>query len=173
MRKRIFECLRRYKYGSAGCHFVSSKYVYCCFLSDWDVGAQVSLTVSMLRTLKTGRVLPELARVTGAPESFLSKILQELCRGGMVTSSRGQSGGFEILPAGRNATIASVIAVVEGPIRLNVCLAAKGACDRKKDCPAHPVWESAQIALLKVLDSRTIADLAADAGTGARKKSRS
>ena len=43
-------------------------------------------------------MLPELTRVTGAPESFLSKILQELCRRGMVISSRGQSGGFQILP---------------------------------------------------------------------------
>jgi Rrf2 family protein len=116
-------------------------------------------------------MLPELARVTGAPQSFLSKILQALCRGGMVTSSRGQSGGFEILPAGRNATIASVIAAVEGPIRLNACLVPKGLCVRKKDCPAQPVWASAQAALLKVLDSRTIADLVADAATGARKKS--
>ena len=118
-------------------------------------------------------MLPELARVTGAPESFLSKILQELCRGGMVISSRGQSGGFQILPTGRNATIASVIAAVEGPIRLNACLVPEGACGRKKDCPAHPVLASAQIALLKVLDSRTMANLAADAGTGAHKKSRS
>src|ERR1035438_275936 len=29
------------------------------FLSDWGVGAQVSLSVSILRTLNTGRVLPE------------------------------------------------------------------------------------------------------------------
>src|ERR1017187_7081968 len=58
MREGVFECFLRCKYGGARCHFVSSKNVY--FLSDWGVGAQVLLTVSILRTLKTGRVLPEL-----------------------------------------------------------------------------------------------------------------
>jgi Rrf2 family protein len=136
-------------------------------------GYAIRAMIHLAEVPEIGRLmLPELARVTGAPESFLSKILQELCRGGMVTSSRGQSGGFEILPAGRNATIASVIAAVEGPIRLNACLVPEGACDRKEACPAHPVWAGAQTALLKVLDSRTIADLAADTATGARKKSR-
>src|ERR1017187_8584826 len=60
MRERIFECFLRRKYRGAGCHFVSCNYVYFYFLSDWGVGAQVSLRVSILRTLNTGRVLPEL-----------------------------------------------------------------------------------------------------------------
>src|SRR5208282_3733410 len=92
------------------------------------------------------------------------------CRYG---SSCGQASGFEVLPAGRNATIASVIAAVAGPIRLNACPVPEGAFDRKEDCPAHPVLPSAQTALLKVPESKTITDLAADAATGARKKSRS
>src|ERR1035437_9777275 len=58
MREGIFECFLRCKYRGTGCHVISSNYVY--FLADWGVGAQVSVTVSILRTLKTGRVLPEL-----------------------------------------------------------------------------------------------------------------
>jgi Rrf2 family protein len=110
-------------------------------------------------------MLPDLARITGAPESFLSKILQELCRAEMAASVRGQSGGFAILPAGRNATIGSVIAAVDGPICLNVCLMHNKACDRKCECPAHPIWANAQLALLKVLNAQTIADLAAQAAS--------
>jgi len=106
-------------------------------------------------------MLPELARETGTPESFLSKILQKLCRAGLASSSRGSSGGFQILPKGRNATIASVVAAVEGPIRLNACLVDEAPCHRKDACPASPVWASAQLALLKVLDAQTIAQLAA------------
>ncbi len=33
--------------------------------------------------------LPSLAQATGAPESFLSKVLQSLARGGLITSQRG------------------------------------------------------------------------------------
>ena len=45
--------------------------------------------------------LPELAEATDAPESFLSKVLQALSRAGLISSRRGQSGGFEISPRGR------------------------------------------------------------------------
>ena len=107
-------------------------------------------------------MLPELAAATAAPETFLSKVLQALCRAGMVFSRRGKSGGFEILPKGRQATLSSVIAAVDSPIRLNACLVSGDSCDRKDECPAHRVWVKAQSAMLQALDEKTVADLAAD-----------
>ncbi len=128
--------------------------------ADYAVRALIHLA-----TLPEGErvMLSDLAEVTGAPETFLSKVLQSLCRAGMVASHRGQSGGFEVLAAGRNATISSVIAAADSPIRLNLCLVSGDSCDRKAWCPAHPVWARAQAAMLQVLDTQTIADLAADA----------
>ena len=109
-------------------------------------------------------LLPELAKSISAPESFLSKILQELCRAALVASSRGHSGGFAILPAGRNATIRSVIEAIDGPVRLNLCLPGKDFCEKRGNCPAHGVFVKAQLALLTALDAQTISDLA---GVGA------
>jgi len=105
-------------------------------------------------------LLPALARATGTPESFLSKVLQALCRAGFIASRRGQSGGFEILPPGRNASIRAVIEAIEGPICLNLCLISGASCNRKPYCPAHPIWAKAQEAMLAVLDTATVADLA-------------
>jgi Rrf2 family protein len=105
-------------------------------------------------------LLPALARATGAPSSFLSKVLQALCRAGFIASRRGQSGGFEILPRGRQATIRTVIEAIEGPICLNLCLISGASCSRKSYCPAHPIWARAQEAMLGVLDTATVADLA-------------
>ena len=104
--------------------------------------------------------LPELARKAEASGSFLSKVLQDLCRAGFVESRRGRSGGFSILPSGRAATIASVIAAMDGPIRLNICLLAGNTCDQKRECPAHSVWMRAQETLLRVLGMRTMEELA-------------
>ncbi len=105
-------------------------------------------------------LLPALARATGVPESFLSKVLQALCRAGLIASRRGQSGGFEILARGRQATIRTVIEAIEGPICLNLCLISGASCSRKSYCPAHPIWARAQEAMLGVLDTATVADLA-------------
>ena len=105
-------------------------------------------------------LLPALAKATGAPKSFLSKVLQALCRAGFIASRRGQAGGFEILAPGREASVRAVIEAIEGPISLNLCLSKGVSCNRKFHCPAHPVWEKAQEAMLDVLRSAKVAELA-------------
>jgi Rrf2 family protein len=105
-------------------------------------------------------LLPALAEATGAPESFLSKVLQALSRAKLITSRRGQSGGFEILPRGREASMREVIEAIDGPIFLNVCLISERACGRENWCPAHPVWAQAQQAMLDVLSKARISELA-------------
>ncbi len=107
--------------------------------------------------------LPALAKATGAPESFLSKVMQELTRGGLVVSQRGHAGGFAMAPRGRQASVRQVIEAIDGPIQLNVCLGTERTCARQHWCPAHPVWIRAQQAMLSVLDRALIADLAVDA----------
>ena len=107
-------------------------------------------------------MLPELAHLTGAPEDFLSKVLQALRHAGFIQSWRGRAGGFEILSAGRESTIRAVVEAIDGPLYLNVCVSRDGACGRKGVCPAHPVWARAQTAVLQVLSSKTIASLASE-----------
>ena len=104
-------------------------------------------------------MLPALADATGAPHSFLSKVLQALTRAELISSRRGPLGGFEILARGRQASVREVIEAIDGPIMLNVCLTHGQSCNRKSWCPAHPVWVKAQRAMLDVLDGATIADL--------------
>jgi Rrf2 family protein len=112
-----------------------------------------------------GRVsLPAVAVATGAPESFLSKVLQALTRAGLLVSQRGQTGGFEVSPLGRKSSVRDVIEAVDGPIHLNVCLTSGKACGRQSWCPAHPVWARAQEAMLGVLEAARIEDLAFGGG---------
>ncbi len=124
-----------------------------------DYAVRVMIHMSTLPAHERA-LLPALARATGAPLSFLSKVLQALCRAGFIVSRRGQSGGFEILPPGRKASIREVIEAIEGPICLNLCLVSGNSCSRKSSCTAHPVWAKAQEAMLGVLNTATVADLA-------------
>ena len=111
-------------------------------------------------------LLPVFAEATGAPESFLSKVLQALSRAGFISSRRGQSGGFEILERGRKSSMREVIEAIDGPLCLNVCLISGGSCPRRAWCPAHPVWVEAQQAMLDVLSDAVIADLASKTASG-------
>ena len=127
-----------------------------------DYGVRVMIQLTALKD--DGRVsLPDLVQATGAPESFLSKVLQSLTRAELISSRRGQTGGFHITPRGIAASMRQVIEAVDGVICLNLCLTAGRSCSRKARCPAHPVWIEAQQAMMEVLSRATIASLAAPA----------
>jgi Rrf2 family protein len=102
----------------------------------------------------------DLAQETDCPEQFLSKVLQSLTHAGLVTSHRGNTGGFELSAAHRNASVLQVVEAVEGPVRLNLCLTGPHACERQHWCPAHAVWAEAQAAMNGVLQKVTISALA-------------
>lgn len=104
--------------------------------------------------------LPTLAAATEAPGSFLSKVLQALSRAGLITSRRGQTGGFQISALGRKASMLQVIEAIDGPICLNLCLVSGQSCHRRAACPAHPVWAKAQRSMLEVLSAASIAEMA-------------
>jgi Rrf2 family protein len=102
----------------------------------------------------------ELANAAQCPEQFLSKVLQDLTRAGLVVSHRGNTGGFELPQVHYGASVLEIVEAVEGPIRLNVCLTGEQACERQGWCPAHCVWGRAQEALTGVLRSTSIAEMA-------------
>jgi Rrf2 family protein len=124
-----------------------------------DYAIRVMIRLASL-PLGERRSLGELAEATGAPESFLAKILQSLARAGLIASRRGKEGGFELLPRGLQASMRDVIEAIEGPLMLNVCLLPGETCDRKNKCLPHKAWEKAQQALVEVLEASKIADLA-------------
>ena len=102
----------------------------------------------------------ELATTIECPEQFLSKVLQNLARAGLVVSHRGNTGGFELPQPIRSVSLLEVVEAIEGPVRLNLCLTSDKACSRQKWCPAHGVWAEAQQAVAEVLQKATIGELA-------------
>ena len=103
----------------------------------------------------------ELAEAADCPEQFLSKVLQSLTRAGLIASHRGNTGGFEMPETHRGVTMLDVIEAIEGPVRLNLCIHSDQACPRQGWCAAHTVWAEAQEAMIGVLRTAGIADMAA------------
>ncbi|HUO14598.1 MAG TPA: Rrf2 family transcriptional regulator [Verrucomicrobiae bacterium] len=103
----------------------------------------------------------ELAQATAVPGHFLSKVLQQLVRSGFIRSHRGSGGGFALTVDTKTVSLLEIVEAIEGPIRLNQCLEEGPSCERKPWCPAHRVWAEAQAAVVKVLGSASVAQLAA------------
>jgi Rrf2 family protein len=127
--------------------------------TDYAVRVTIHLATSPASARVPG---PVLARAVDAPESFVSKVLQQLVQAGLVTSQRGMGGGFQLARPAADVSLLEVVEAIEGPTQLNLCLPQGPNCSRKDWCGAHPVWAEAQAALVKVLGKASIAQLARD-----------
>lgn len=104
-------------------------------------------------------LVKDIATAEGLPESYLSKIFQELAKDGLVRSHRGAKGGFSLARPAEAITLREVIEAIEGPIALNRCLSPTESCEFQDTCPLRPVLAQAQEQFLAVLDRTTLRDL--------------
>jgi Rrf2 family protein len=119
-----------------------------------------------LATLPAGTRISRdsLAAATEVPTHFLSKVLQQLSRARLIAVQRGTSGGFSLAVSAEQVSVLRVVETIEGPLQLNLCVAAGPGCGRQGWCPAHMVWVEAQAALTQVLRNVSIGKLARETG---------
>jgi len=120
----------------------------------------VVLLVDMARTERV-RAAQEIAAETGIPAPTVAKVMKALVRGGLVSSTRGASGGYVLArPAGRIA-VADMIEALEGPISMTACVGdADDCCDREGFCPMAGHWNKVNRAVRSALERISLADLA-------------
>ncbi len=102
----------------------------------------------------------EIAESAGIPRSFLSKILQDFTRVGLVSSFRGMGGGFSLARNPHGITLLEVVEAIEGPVLPNRCLVGEGTCERDGSCRVHLVWKRVRDEITSILAGVTIEELA-------------
>jgi Rrf2 family protein len=114
-----------------------------------------------LAGLPAGKVasLQDLSSTLHLPREFLAKILKVLAGRGLVRSSRGAHGGYQLARPARDISFLDVIESVEGPVQLNVCLDHKERCDVSASCTMYHVWKAGQDRMLDVYRNTTLAEL--------------
>ncbi|HJP67039.1 MAG TPA: Rrf2 family transcriptional regulator [Actinomycetota bacterium] len=126
--------------------------------ADYAVRAAAELAAAAGRGPIKG---DQIARAQGIPLKFLLNILTELRHARIVRSHRGAEGGYELARPASEITLAEVIRAVEGPLA-NVHdarpedLTYSGAAARLRE-----VWIAVRANLRAVLETITVADLAA------------
>jgi Rrf2 family protein len=101
----------------------------------------------------------EIADATGTPRNYMSKILNLLAKAGVVTSSRGPTGGFTLAVSPTNITVAQVIDVFDEPKNHTRCLLGNGPCRPEKPCGAHNCWSGVLTQRREPLLATTLNDL--------------
>ncbi|MEW5915652.1 MAG: Rrf2 family transcriptional regulator [Gemmatimonadota bacterium] len=104
----------------------------------------------------------KIARMTAAPSNYLSKTLLTLARTGLIRSTPGRSGGFELLERPDQITVAQIADLFAEPRWSRHCLLGTGVCDSSTPCAAHWRWHAVIRAARAPLLDTTLASLLGD-----------
>ncbi|BAV08247.1 transcriptional regulator, BadM/Rrf2 family [Filimonas lacunae] len=110
-------------------------------------------------------LIAEIAKKKKIPLKFLENILLELKKGGVLESKKGKGGGYFFAVAPNTVYLAKIMRLMEGPIALLPCVSLNfyqrcKNCD-EKFCGLNKVMGDVRDASLSILETRTVADIAA------------
>src|SRR5215475_712638 len=103
------------------------------------------------------RTIGQIAAATRVPTDYLSKVMQNLRRAGLVHSQRGLHGGFTLSVQPDELTVYDVVQAVDPIRRIEKC--PLGIKDHINLCPLHRRLDEAMDMVERALKASTIAEL--------------
>src|SRR5882724_6043147 len=107
--------------------------------------------------VRTATALSEETRIA-APT--VSKLLKQLQRAGLVASTRGLHGGYQLARPATQISAAAILDALEGPVTLTDCSAGHGNCEIEATCRVSRVWQRLNLAIRRSLYEVSLAQLA-------------
>lgn len=84
----------------------------------------------------------EIAEASNAPHQSLAKILHSLGRNGLVRSTKGPGGGFQLARPANEVKLIEIIEVIDGPLDLRQrCVLGLSECSDESPCALHDSWQ--------------------------------
>jgi len=95
------------------------------------------------------------------PKAFMTRIVAQLAREGLVNTFPGRDGGLMLPRPASQLTLKDVVEAFEGPILLSECMQVKGEddCPFQSNCPVRSKWGRVQVAMLREMASISFEDL--------------
>ena len=100
------------------------------------------------------------------PHAYIEQLVGALRRAGLVTATRGHSGGYRLARPAEQISLVDAVRALDGPILEMPCAGPNDleSCDRPQDCSVHEVFERLQSSLTGMLGATTLAEVAAGNG---------
>ena len=89
----------------------------------------------------------------------VSKLLKSFHRAGLVTSTRGAHGGYQLARPASGISASSIIDAIEGPVAITECSGNHSACDLETVCSTGTAWQRVNVAIRRSLDQLSLAQL--------------
>ncbi len=105
---------------------------------------------------KTG--IKDIAAGIDSPELYLAKILQNLSKQGIISSSKGPNGGFYIQESSLIKPLSDIVEAVDGNGLFYGCALGLSQCSEVNPCPLHHQFKSIRDQIHQVLRQTTIGE---------------
>lgn len=108
--------------------------------------------------------IESIAKRSDAPKRFLEHILLDLRNAGIIASTRGRSGGYQLIQTPAEVSISELLRLIDGPIAPLPCLSRSAYqrcedCTDEQTCRIRRVFADVFWTYLVIIDSLTLADM--------------
>jgi Rrf2 family protein len=101
----------------------------------------------------------KLAASLGIPQNYLSKTLHQLARAGVLESSRGKFGGFQLARPAARIFLLDIVTQFDELVGQQSCLMGRTVCSDHSPCAAHSRWKGVGDKMAGFFRETTVADL--------------
>ncbi|OIO04926.1 MAG: hypothetical protein COX65_04495 [Elusimicrobia bacterium CG_4_10_14_0_2_um_filter_56_8] len=115
--------------------------------------------VFMARANKPTVSVTRMQEEVGVARPFLRKILQKLHQSGILRAVKGKGGGFALARMPEKIKLSELVAVLQGPIKLNDCVFGKTICKNHSACILRHKIAAIENRLLSDIERITVKDL--------------
>ena len=100
----------------------------------------------------------DIASALHVPRNYLSKTLHQLARVGILQSTRGPLGGFQLAHPPERLVLGAIVRPFLPP-EGKACVLGRPRCSDLTPCAAHHRWKDASERMRRFFDDTTVADL--------------
>ncbi|MBN1638110.1 MAG: Rrf2 family transcriptional regulator [Ignavibacteriales bacterium] len=128
------------------------------FSKRCELGLQATLFLSTQEGKKAFNA-EQISSELKVPKEFVSKVLQKLCKSGIIKSKKGKDGGFLLGKQPSKIKLIDIVKAIDGVEIFSTCLLGFPGCSPNKPCPVHNKWAKVREGIIKLLSTETLADM--------------
>ena len=123
-------------------------------------GLRILLDIALYRSGDKPRMIREIASNQEISEKYISRLIIQLRKAGLVKSVRGVNGGYTLARRPEDINVLDVLEIMEGPVAIVACTTSSGkACRRKPQCPTQRMWAEINQKIRSAFAAYTLKDL--------------
>lgn len=93
------------------------------------------------------------------PYKYLTKMMTQLVKKGLVRASRGREGGLSLAKNADSIRLCDILEAIGEPLEAERCILGFDKCDASNPCALHDQWAPPKAMIEEMLTTTTLASL--------------